>query len=703
MRNGILGETLQILANSKGEKMKKRIQSTLCALLAVLSLVACSTKPDEATSPPPAVSSDPAGPDETPLAQDTALSLKDDFYDAVNAEWLKTAEIPSDKPVAGGFTDLSDGVEKVLMDDFAAMLEGTKTPENEELASFIEFYRLATDFEKRESDGTAPLIPYLEMIENLTSLEDFASQLAEWDVIGMPAPFAASVTADMGDAGKNALYMGSPGLFLLDKTYYEDVNTKGMLRVLFSTMNINLLKMAGKTQEEAETIVAQALDFDESIVPYTRSTEEASDYTKIYNPVDFAEFDASVESFDFTALYGKLLDVVPEAIVLTDPDYFEALDELVNAETFENLKSWMIIQTVNGFAPYLTEEMRLESGSFMRAISGVEEATSKEKSAYYLASGIFSEVVGLYYGQTYFGEQAKQDVVDMVQEIVETYKSRLTSNTWLSKDTCDMAVKKLDNMTINIGYPDAARDIYKELVTVSAEETGTLIGNAIEFTRIAKLDNYSQLNKPVERGLWPLSADTVNAMYNPMDNSINFPAAILQAPFYSIEQSAYANFGGIGAVIAHEISHAFDPNGSKFNELGSLSNWWTEEDYAKFEELSQAMVEEFDGIEFAGGTVNGAQTVAENVADAGGLTCAFEAAKPESKEDMEAFFTNWAVVWRQKATPEYDSLLLIMDVHAPSKLRANIQLQNIDEFHTTFEIAEGDGMYRAPEDRVLIW
>ncbi|MEA5065105.1 MAG: M13-type metalloendopeptidase, partial [Eubacteriales bacterium] len=245
--------------------------------------------------------------------------------------------------------------------------------------------------------------------------------------------------------------------------------------------------------------------------------------------------------------------------------------------------------------------------------------------------------------------------------------------------------------------------IYSQIQIKPAAEGGTLIDNAMDITRLMLLDSFSKWNKPVDRGLWPLSGDTVNAMYSPMNNSINFPAAILQAPFYSLEQPACANYGGIGAVIAHEISHAFDPNGAKVDELGNLKNWWTQADYAKFEELSQTMVKEFDGLEHAGGVVNGTQTMAENVADAGGLACALEAAKREADVDLKALFTSWATIWRQKATPEYEALLLTLDVHAPSKLRANIQLQNMDDFHAAFDIREGDGMYRAPEERVIIW
>lgn len=636
------------------------------------------------------------------LAEETP-SLKDDFYENVNAQWLSTAEIASDMPVTGGFTDLEDGIERRMMADFDAMLNGEKEIDSEEVESMIAFYRMAADYETRDAAGAEPLEPYMEMVENLESLAGFSAQWATWDLMGMPAPFAVSVMADMGDASTNALYISAPGLFLQTREYYEDENAKTMLQGLYGQMSANLLVMAGKSPEEAQAIVQQALAFDESLAPYARSAEEASDYTKLYNPIGFAEFDESVKGFDFTAALTEILGAAPDAIITTDPVYFAALDELVNEGTFPAMKSWMLVQTVNGIAPYLSDAFRVEAGSFGRALSGAAEATAKEKSAYYLASNTFSEVAGIYYGKTYFGEQARQDVREMVESLVETYQNRLLSNEWLSEGTRAMAVQKLTSMTVNVGYPDEPREIYKKLRTLPAEEGGTLVGNVMEFTRIVKEDNYSKWNQPVDRGLWPLSANTVNAMYSPLDNSINFPAAILQAPFYSQEQSASANYGGIGAVIAHEISHAFDPNGAKFDELGTMKDWWTAEDYATFEGLSEKMVKEFDGLRFAGGAVNGAQTVAENVADAGGLACALEAAKRHETVNLQEFFINWATIWRQKATAEYETLLLTLDVHAPNKLRVNIQLQNMDDFYAAFDIQEGDGMYRAPQDRVAIW
>ncbi|MDO4356478.1 MAG: M13 family metallopeptidase [Clostridia bacterium] len=678
--------------------MFRRMKSALCLMLA-LALTAGGCFAEAAPSLKDAAlthSTVSAAPKEPP-------SLADDFYEVVNADWLATAEIPSDQPETGGFLDLSDVIEEQLMADFDAMCSGEKQPDSAELASFVEFYRLAMDFEARDAAGADPLKPYMERVEALESLSALNAQLVEWDLDDMPLPFVASVVADMGNAAQNALYMAAPGLFLMDQAYYQDENLKAMLQIAYGQMSINLLVLAGKTEEEAEQIVSGALAFDERLSAYARSAEEASDYTKMYNPVDFAELDEAIDCFDLTAAFEELLGATPETVVLIDPTYFDALDELVNEETFPEMKDWMLVQTVKAFAPFLSDDFRVEAGRFSRMFSGVVEPESREESAYYLASSMFSEVVGVYYGKTYFGEQARQDVTDMVGRLIEVYEQRLKANEWLSDETREMAIRKLETMTINVGYPDEPRALYSQMQTVPASEGGTLVGNAMAFTHLIKADNYAQWSQPVNRGLWSLSADTVNAAYAPMDNSINFPAAILQAPFYSTEQSDAANYGGIGAVIAHEISHAFDPNGSKFDEMGSLADWWTEADYAKFEALSQAMVDEFDGLRCAGGTVNGAQTKAENVADAGGLACALEALKQEEDANLAEFFTNWAVIWRQKATPEYESLLLTLDVHSPNKLRANIQLQNMDDFYTTFDIQEGDGMYRAPEERVTIW
>ena len=288
----------------------------------------------------------------------------------------------------------------------------------------------------------------------------------------------------------------------------------------------------------------------------------------------------------------------------------------------------------------------------------------------------------------------------MVEQMVKIYQQRLAQNDWLGEKTRAKAILKLDRLGIQVGYPDQIPALYDQL---KVDEQATLLENMIQLGKTAAKEMFSRWNQPVDRLRWEMSAATVNAYYHPFKNIIVFPAAILQAPFYSLKQTSSENYGGIGAVIAHEISHAFDNNGALFDEYGNLNNWWTEADLAHFKQLAQKMIAEFDGLPFAGQKVNGKLTVSENIADAGGLSCALAAAKEEDDFDARQFFINWARIWRMKATDQYMQLLLSIDVHSPNKLRANVQAQNQAEFYQAFNVQAGDGMYLAPEKRVNIW
>ena len=423
----------------------------------------------------------------------------------------------------------------------------------------------------------------------------------------------------------------------------------------------------------------------------------------MYNPQSFDTFIQYTDKLDLKKLVTGLIGTTPDKVIVTDPVYFDHLNDILTEAHFPLFKSWMIIKTVRSLSGYLSEEFRQVSGIYSRVLSGTDEAMPQKKAAYYLASGQFDQVVGDYYGKKYFGEAAKKDVEQMVKKMIAVYKKRLEENSWLSQATKEKAIIKLDKLGVQVGYPESIPARFDAYKTVTAEDGGTLLSNALAFSKIEAKDRFSKWNKPVDRSEWEMSAATVNAYYHPFRNVIVFPAAILQAPFYSLEQSSSAIFGGIGAVIAHEISHAFDNNGAKFDEFGNLNNWWTEEDLEQFQNKAQAMIDEFDGLSLADATVNGKLTVSENIADAGGLSCALEAAKSEKDFSFEEFFVSWATIWRTKAKKEYQQLLLQIDVHAPAKLRANVQLQNIDEFYETFGITEQDEMYQKPEKRVHIW
>lgn len=627
--------------------------------------------------------------------------IKDDLYEAVNGEWLKTAKIPDDKPATGGFNDLVDEIDKQLMDDFDAYAEGKEKSDDPRFNEMIKLYRLAKNFDRRKKVGPQPLKRMLAGVEGLSSYADYQGQWKNWILAGMPSPVSFDIDADMKNATVYALFASSPSLILPDKSYYEEEKKEqhDQLLQLWSSMVAALLAKLGYSQEEADRLIDEAKQFDALLAPNVKSAEEAADYSKMYNPQTIDELAQSTDQLDLTAVVTQLIGEEPAKVIVMEPKYFQALDQILK-DHFDLFKSWATVRVIRENASYLDDELREINGRYNRALSGSKKPVSQRKFAFYLARDMFSQVAGDYYGRKYFGPQAKADVHHMVEQMIKVYKGRLTNNTWLSKETRDKAILKLDKLGIQVGYPDKIPALYDQF---KVDEEESLLANLNQLTVTANKELFSRWNKPVDRMRWEMSAATVNAYYHPFKNIIVFPAAILQAPFYSLKQSSSQNYGGIGAVIAHEISHAFDNNGSLFDEFGNLNNWWTDEDSAHFKQLAQKMINEFDGIPFAGQKVNGKLTVSENIADAGGLSCALEAAKTEADFNAQEFFINWTTIWRMKATEQYMQLLLSIDVHAPQKLRANIQAENLDDFYTAFDIKPGDEMYRAPEDRVHIW
>lgn len=627
--------------------------------------------------------------------------IEDDLYEAVNGAWIKDAKIPDDKPATGGFNDLVDEIDKQMMADFEDYADGKKTSDDSRFNEMIKLYRVAKKFDLRKKVGPVPLQRLLASVTALDSYADYQKQWKNWVLMGLPSPVLFDIGADMKNATVYALFVSSPSLILPDKSYYEPAkkDQHDQLMKLWAAMVKELLLKLDYTEEQAAQLIKEAQAFDALLAPNVKSAEEAADYSKMYNPQTVAELAASTDQLDLAAVIKQLVGATPDKVIVMEPAYFKALNNILK-DHFDLFKSWALINVVRDNASYLDDEMREINGRYSRALSGSKKPVSQQKFAYYLARDIFSQVAGDYYGKTYFGPQAKADVHHMVEQMIAVYKQRLTNNTWLSKATRDKAVLKLDKLGIQVGYPDKIPSLYDHL---KVDELESLIANLNQLSIVASKEMFSRWNKPVDRMRWEMSAATVNAYYHPFKNIIVFPAAILQAPFYSLKQTSSQNYGGIGAVIAHEISHAFDNNGALFDEYGNLNNWWTPEDSAHFKELAQKMIDEFDGLPIAGQKVNGKLTVSENIADGGGLSCALEAAKEEDDFNAQEFFINWATIWRMKATQQYEQLLLSIDVHAPQKLRANVQAQNQADFYTAFGIQPGDQMYKAPEDRVNIW
>ena len=626
------------------------------------------------------------------------VRIQDDLFEAVNAEWLAKTEIPSDRPRIAAFDELVISNEQTLMHDFATIHEFDEPV----MTEFAKFYKKAGDFIERFEFGTEPVKPELEKISTISDFETLTSKFADLILNSqVPVPFGLSVDTDMKDAVHYAMTFSGAGLILPDTTYYADEHPrKAELLDFYRTNTVEILREFGFSAEAAQQQVENTVKFDAILAQYVNTSEEWAKYAELYNPVVISDFTSHIKSVPFAQIIEALIGKLPEKIVVYEKRFYENFDQIVNVANFELIKSWMLVKLLRGSTQYLSDDMRILGSDFSRKLSGTSEARSQEKHAFDLATGQFSQAVGLYYGHKYFGEAAKADVKRMTSEMIKVYQERLDKNTWLSRATIDKAIKKLDAMTVFIGFPDKLPEIYQQF-TVSHD---SLYSNIARFDVARSHKHYDKFNEDVDKTEWHMPAHMVNAYFSPDSNTIVFPAAILQKPFYSAtEQTPSQNYGGIGAVIDHEISHAFDNNGALFDEFGNMNNWWTDQDFKAFEAKQELMIAEFDGLEIAGGKVNGKLVVSENIADAGGLTAAMTAALREPDADLKAFFTQWGEIWRLKASEEYQQMLLSMDVHAPGKLRANVQASNLDEFFATFDIQEGDGMWRAEAERVKIW
>lgn len=629
--------------------------------------------------------------------------IKNDFFDAVNKEWLDKTEIPSDRSAYGSFIILDIELEKLLnnlSNDWATGKE--ELPSDQRIHEYVKFYRMLTDWEKREALGMNPLKPIIETIESLKSFAEVDQNYIELAKKLRSMPYEIYSYSDFEDSSVNVLWLGIPGIILPDKKDYANEKKKEELLGKYQEVATKLLVKYGKSEAEASKIVANALKFDALLVEAQLSSEERAIVKNYYNPYTL---DQVTEQFGFrVAKIAKHLTKKDlQKVILGNPYIFDQFPKIFNEKNFEIYRDYLIVDNIFANAQYLDEDTRILAGEYSRYISGVKEAKPKEKAAYLTAMSFFKMPIGLYYGLTYFGPKAKADVEKMIQNMIQVYQERLEKNTFLSPETIKKAILKLNSLNVMIGYPEEIESYYDQYKTKTFEENGSIIDNVLSFSAISHEYNLAKCGEKVNKKIWSMTPAMVNAYYSPTTNSIVFPAGILQKPFYSLEQSSSANFGGIGTVIAHEISHGFDNNGALFDEKGNMKNWWTEEDFAKFKEKTQAMIDLFDGEEIEAGKCNGKLTVSENIADAGGFACALEAAKREKDYNPRKFFENYAEIWKLKYTEKTAKLLLQTDVHAPVKLRTNIQLKNNLDFQKEYEISEGDKMYLAPEKMVKIW
>lgn len=639
-------------------------------------------------------------PQETPI--DKNATVASNFYQAVNKDWLLKTKIPADSPSIDNFYTLDEDIKGKLKKDIKNLGEGKETSDITGMSEFITFYKAASDYKQREKDGLEPLKPYLKEIEDIKDLNDLANKSASLTDKGIPLPFGYNVGTNAENTSQKQIQLSPPSILLPDVSIYKDEASKKQYLTPIETATQKALEMLGYSEKNSKRIVKEALEFDEIIAKYSLSNEEMSESKNLVHPKTAEEINAYSGSFKLYDVIKGIMGRDLETINVPNTKYFENYSKIVNQDNFSKIKSWILVQEAMAASNSLTEDYRLNFQSISMAIMGTQKPVSKEDTVYEMSVNLFSDVMSVYYGRKYFGEEAKTDVTGMIDKIKNVYRGRLQQNDWLTEGTRNKAIEKLDKMKVFVGYQEDVDPGTKELHLEPNKSFFELSEDIAQFGKRYTIDHFDD---PIDKNKWSGSAFDINAYYNPESNSINFPAGILQAPFYDKNQSTEKNYGGIGVVIGHEITHAFDSNGADYDENGDMHNWWTKADTKAFDKRFKAFEDQWNGLEIYGTKVNGKLTVTENVADAGGLSSTLQVLKTDmTKPNLKDYFENYADIWKQKASLQYNKYTMVQDVHAPNELRVNQQLKNLPEFYEAYpQIKEGDAMYLAPSKRISLW
>jgi putative endopeptidase len=639
---------------------------------------------------------------------DHSVRPQDDLYQHINGAWLKSTTIPDDRPLEGTFTALRDGSElavREIIEEAAGRGDDASGIERK----VGDLYNSFMDEATVESKGIDPIRERLNAVFATKSAADvieLAGRLFRSDVSGLfyiyPAP-------DAGNPDRILLYTGQGGLGLPDESYYREEKFAPMVQAYGDHVR-TMLSLAGTADPEGAA--GRVVGLETALAAHHWDNVTLRDPQKTYNLKTAAE---AVELFPLMDAWFDAAGITQEKreeLVVSTPDFFAGAAALIESEPLAAWQDWLAMRVVSSAAPYLSSEFVDANFAFYgTTISGTPRNKDRWKRGVAVVEASLGEAVGQIYVSRHFPETHKAHMQTLVANLIEAYRQSITGLAWMGEDTKLEALKKLDAFRAKIGYPD-------EWIDYSAVEIdpSDLLGN-VERAHNADVDRHlDEVGKPVDRNKWLMTPQTVNAYYHPLLNEIVFPAAILQAPFFTADADDAVNYGGIGAVIGHEIGHGFDDQGSQFDGGGTLRNWWTEDDREAFEALTSKLVAQFDALSptaAPGHHVNGKLTLGENIGDLGGLTIAYKAylisldgVEPPVLDGLtgqQRFFASWAAGWRQVIRNEEAIRRLATDPHSPNEFRTNAIARNLDAFHEAFAVAEQDGMWMPADERVSIW
>jgi len=638
---------------------------------------------------------------------DRSVKPGDNFFEFANGNWARTTQIPADRSSWGGFgvlVDLSDQRTRTIIEE-SARSNGAPGSNARKVG---DFYASFMDEAAIEAKGTAPLKPVLDRVAAIRNAQDLARAFGELGQYGVQAPVGGQVEQDLKNNSRYAVYVGQGGLGLPDRDYYlDDSNPKFVeARAKYRQHIATMLRLAGIADPEGKAQRIYDLEHKIALSHWTRVQQRQID--KLYNPMTHAEMATNMPGFawhDFLVAAGLAGE---PTIIVAHPSALKGAAELVQSVPIDTWKEYLTFRTIAAAAPLLPRAFVEESFAFNgKTLSGTPQLKDRWKRGTDLIGGTMGEAVGQLYVERYFPPEAKAKADQLVRNLIRAMDARLAGLTWMSAETKVKARAKLAAFTPKIGYPDKWRD-YSALEI----RAGDALGNAQRAGQFEYRRNLAKLGKPIDRGEWGMSPQTVNAYANPLLNEIVFPAAILQPPFFDPNADDAVNYGGIGAVIGHEISHHFDDQGRKFDATGNLADWWTAEDIAQFKRFTDQLGAQYSAYEpLPGKKINGDLTMGENIADLAGLTIAYDAYKLSLKGKParvidgftgdQRFFLGYGQVWRTKYRDQLLQQLLTVDSHSPGHFRPLV-VRNFDPWYQAFNVRDGK-LYLPPEQRVRIW
>lgn len=643
--------------------------------------------------------------------RDVSVRAQDDFYTHAAGNWLSRNPIPKNESRWGSFVMLRYNTDKQLKAIIDELLEKKDLPEKTPERLIADFYRSAMDVKRRNELHLAPLSPWLTKIEKITTTQELGNLLADLHLIGVDVPFGVGIDQDSKNSEKYALHLYQSGLGLPDRDYYlkddaESVRIRSAYRPHIEAM----FRLMGTSAKDASVAAETVLHIETELARISMSKEDCRDADKTYHKHTVPALQKLSKNIVWAQFFERIHAGTPRSVIVMQPKFFEAVSKLLTRTPIEAWQTYLTWHLVNEYAAYLSARFVKQNFAFYGVVmSGAKVMKPLWRRALKMTEGELGELLGRLYVEKHFPPEAKKKMDLLVDDLFEAYEGRLKSLDWMSPTTKKKALLKLAALNRKIGYPKRWRS-YASLV-VRADD---LVGNVMRATAIEHARQMKKLTKPIDREEWFMFPQTVNAYFAPNLNDIVFPAAILQPPFFNPEADDALNYGAIGTVIGHEITHGFDDQGSKYDAKGNLKSWWTPEDRKRFVRKAEILRKQYDQYEVADGVkVNGKLTLGENIADLGGIAIAFDAyqrrLKKTGRKDIEGitpeqrFFYGITLFDRENTRPEHEKMAALTDPHSPSKFRVNGPISNLEEFYAAFGVTSGDALHRTPSARAKIW